>query len=337
MKDMDILKYWQEKEGQEKIRVMVANERKLPQVTVWCLNCTKMWMSDIKVIEVIDEKEVNVDQVKKIKKKKIKKTQKAKKEEQQVGANQEITPPSSPGKRMKPIKSPGTKVKEMARLLKYHQHLSDEYGMPSSHLQQRLRLEVMSPSSPSTYCFGEGAGQQQEKEEGLGCEKDLRGEFERMGAEALLPPLSNLSVKVREASKEKKLEAEREEGEVERVKGETPTSTVQMLACRIQSNTMQRQSECVVGVGRKEGEEREAEPEDQRTRGLEENTVSTPTFTAQTPACRIQTKPMQRLSECVESEGAVKTTTNWEWWYQPYGWRPNYWASLVFYCSGCQC
>ena len=20
---------------------------------------------------------------------------------------------------------------------------------------------------------------------------------------------------------------------------------------------------------------------------------------------------------------AVKTTTNWEWWYQPHGWRPN--------------
>ena len=38
--------------------------------------------------------------------------------------------------------------------------------------------------------------------------KDLRGEFEGMGAEALLPPLSTLPAKVREASEEKK------EGEV---------------------------------------------------------------------------------------------------------------------------
>ena len=228
-----------------------------------------------------------------------------------------ITPPSSPCKRTKVVKSPGAKVKEMARLLKYHQHLCDEYDMPRSRLQQRL---------------GEGADNHQvdqEEEEQLGCVKDLRGEFERMGAEALLPPLSTHSAKVREASKEKIQEG----GEGER---KTSISTTQTLACRLQSKSMQKLSECEDVVDREEVEWG-GESEDQCTRGLEESTVSTPTYTVQTPACRQQTKPMQRLSECAGREGAVKTPTNWEWWYQPYGWRPNYWASLVFYCSGCQC
>ena len=174
MKDMEVLKYWQGKEGQEKIRVMVANGSKLPQVTVWCLRCDKMWMRDMEVIEVTEDKEQTRIQVKKKKKNTIKKAQKAKEGEQD-----EITPHSSPSKRTKVTKSPGAKAKEMARLLKYHQHLSDEYGMPVSDIQQRLRQEA-----------------DQEDEEQLGLVKDLRGEFERMGAEALLPPLSTFPAKV---------------------------------------------------------------------------------------------------------------------------------------------
>ena len=46
---------------------------------------------------------------------------------------------------------------------------------------------------------------------------------------------------------------------------------------------------------------------------------------------------MQRLSECgVGSEGSLVYTSSLVWWYQPEGWAPNYWSSLVFYCPCCQ-
>ena len=52
--------------------------------------------------------------------------------------------------------------------------------------------------------------------------------------------------------------------------------------------------------------------------------------------CR-QDITMQRLSECgVGSGGSLVSNTSLMWWYQPEGWAPNYWSSLVFYCPCCQ-
>ena len=83
-------------------------------------------------------------------------------------------------------------------------------------------------------------------------------------------------------------------------------------------------------------EEKEQEEKDQSTWYVEGSCGSTSTPTLQKLACR-QHIHMQQLSECVGSgEGTVVSTTSLVWWYQPDGWAPNYWASLVFYCSDCQ-
>ena len=46
---------------------------------------------------------------------------------------------------------------------------------------------------------------------------------------------------------------------------------------------------------------------------------------------------MQRLSECGVGREDSLVSTSSLWWYQPEGWAPNYWSSLVFYCPCCQC
>ena len=86
-------------------------------------------------------------------------------------------------------------------------------------------------------------------------------------------------------------------------------------------------------------EEEKQEQKDQSTWYEEGSCGPKSTPTLQELACRqhIHMDHMQRLSKCVgSSAGTVASTTSLVWWYQPDGWAPNYWASLVFYCSHCQ-
>ena len=186
------MKYWQGKEGQEEIRVKVANGSKLPQVTVWCLRCDEMWMRDMEVIELTEDMEQTSNKLKKKKKKTIKKAK-----EQEVlsdlslrEARGEVTPPPTPRSKSR---SPRIQAERFSRLLQFQQQLSEGLGLPTSHLQVRSRLEQVttpSPSSPTSPCLRQGQRLEEETQEEVGEGRDLSGEFERIGAEALLLPLS---------------------------------------------------------------------------------------------------------------------------------------------------
>ena len=79
-------------------------------------------------------------------------------QEQMLLARGEVTPPGSPRKRTKKHKSPGTQAKQLARLIQFQQQPSEEYGLPTTHMQERWSLEqetTPSPSPPSWTCLRE--------------------------------------------------------------------------------------------------------------------------------------------------------------------------------------
>ena len=83
-------------------------------------------------------------------------------------------------------------------------------------------------------------------------------------------------------------------------------------------------------------EEEEEEPEDQFSGSSVGGCVSTTTPTPQQLACSTPTH-VQQLSEDVWGGGDCQLpTTSLVWWYQPYGWTPHCWASLVLACPSCQ-
>ena len=193
-----------------------------------------------------------------------------------VLARGEITPPNSPIKEKKSGsvgRSPGAMARNRARLLDFQLKCEEERGLPASRLQEEIRREEKTPSpgsSPRLKPVRCGRG------EVVG--RDLREEFERLGAEAQHLPLAYPPVGIKEEEEQEDDYTWYGEGSC----GLTTNPTFQKLACRKHIH-------------------------------------------------------VQRLSECVGSgEGAEVSTTSLVWWYQPDGWAPNYWASLVFYCCGCQ-
>ena len=82
---------------------------------------------------------------------KVLRLQKEGKEERMSGtmASGELTPPSTPGSDQteRKSRSPGAKVRSLARLLQFQEHLCKEHNLPLSQLQVRMGLEETTPSS----------------------------------------------------------------------------------------------------------------------------------------------------------------------------------------------
>ena len=87
-------------------------------------------------------------------------------------------------------RSPGVQEKRLARLLHFQQGLCELHGLPPSHLQERRTLEdrTSSPSPPSLPKLRPAEG-------GRTGGRDLRRVFDRIGAEALFPPITSPGVK----------------------------------------------------------------------------------------------------------------------------------------------
>ena len=130
-------------------------------------------------------------------------------------ARGEVTPPPTPKSKKR---SPRVQAKRFSRLLQFQQQLSEEHGLPTSHLQVRSRLEQVttpSPSSPTSPCLRQGQRQEEETQEEVEEGRDLSVELVRIGAEALLLPLITL-VRVLPG---KGLEGERQENQTARYPG----------------------------------------------------------------------------------------------------------------------
>ena len=156
----------------------------IPYPREWCQGCLKV---QERVPGRREQVEVRVIKKERCLKKEVKEVFEEEKEEEKVSevmlreARGEVTPTAKPRKTGSKIRSPGAKVRSLTRLLQFHQHLSEEHGLPPSHLQEKMRLEQETTPSPVPPFLPMMLG------EGKGEGRDLRGEFERMGADALLP------------------------------------------------------------------------------------------------------------------------------------------------------
>ena len=153
-----------------------------PLVAEWCQTCEDYREVEMDITGLVEEKELEVVKEQGKEEKEQAREEKVMEQELKV-ARGEVTPPASPRQVGEQMKSPGTQAKQLARLLQFQQQLSEEFGLPPSRLQERRILEqetTPSPSSPSS----------PERKQFDRVGKDLKKEFERIGAEALLLPLS---------------------------------------------------------------------------------------------------------------------------------------------------